>query len=280
MLVERREGEEHDDQADDGAALHAGGLGEEADDGRAQGGARWPASEWGKVTPPPITRETAMASPRARPMARVMAASIPDRAPGMTARRTTCHWVPPRASAASRSATDTPCKAVRVRATMVGSIMTASTDGGQEDARPEVAAAEEVLQQRDLLQEGLDVALEEGDRGRAGPTGRRRCSGRRPAGRCRSTAARPIRRGRNSERAAAVAMPTGMAMSRPTPVVIRVSTMKTPAPNCSVSGFQVPLKMKLKPECRNAGAACQTRLTTNDTTTATKTRTPPHRMVA
>ena len=60
-------------------------------------------------------------------MARVMAASIPDRAPGMTARRTTCHCVPPSASAASRSATDTPCNAVRVRATMVGSIMTART---------------------------------------------------------------------------------------------------------------------------------------------------------
>ena len=53
--------------------------------------------------------------------------------------------------------------------------------------------------------------------------------------------------------------------------------MKTPAPNCSVSGFHVPLKMKLKPECRNAGAACQTRLTTSDTTTAAKIRTPPHR---
>ena len=75
-------------------------------------------------------------------------------------------------------------------------------------------------------------------------------------------------------------MPTGMAMSRPTAVVSRVSTMNTPAPNCSVSGFQVPLKMKLNPECRNAGAACHTRLTTSATTTAAKIRTPPHRMVA
>ena len=32
------------------------------------------SSEWGSDTPPPITRETAMASPRARPMASVMAA--------------------------------------------------------------------------------------------------------------------------------------------------------------------------------------------------------------
>lgn len=59
-------------------------------------------------------------------------------------------------------------------------------------------------------------------------------------------------------------------------VVSKVSTMKTPAPNCSVSGFHVPLKMKLNPECLNAGAACQTRLTTSDTTTAAKIRTPPH----
>ena len=37
------------------------------------------------------------------------------------------------------------------------------------------------------------------------------------------------------------------------PVVSSVSMMKTPAPNCSVSGFHVPLKMKLNPECLNAG---------------------------
>ena len=41
-----------------------------------------------------------------------------------------------------------------------------------------------------------------------------------------------------------------------------------------MSGFHVPLKMKLNPECRKAGAACHTRLTTSETTTATKTRTP------
>ena len=60
-------------------------------------------------------------------------------------------------------------------------------------------------------------------------------------------------------------------------MVSSVSTMKTPAPNCSVSGFHVPLKMKLKPEWRKAGAACHTRLTTSETTTATKIRTPPQR---
>ena len=39
MLASAGEGEEDHDQPDDGAALDPGGLGEEADDGRAQGGA-------------------------------------------------------------------------------------------------------------------------------------------------------------------------------------------------------------------------------------------------
>ncbi len=51
----------------------------------------------------PMTMATAIDSPRARPMARVTAASMPVRAPGMTARRTTCQRVAPRARAASRS---------------------------------------------------------------------------------------------------------------------------------------------------------------------------------
>ncbi len=53
--------------------------------------------------------------------------------------------------------------------------------------------------------------------------------------------------------------------------------MKTPAPNSPASGFHVPLKMKLKPEWRKAGAACHTRLTTRDTTTAANRSTPPQR---
>jgi hypothetical protein len=38
--------------------------------------------------------------------------------------------------------------------------------------------------------------------------------------------------------------------------------------------------MKLNPEWRNAGAACHTRLTTKETTTATNTKSPPQRNVA
>ena len=235
--------------------------------------------ECGACTPPPITRETAMASPRARPMASVMAAWMPDLAPGITARRTTCHRVPPSASAASRSATDTPCSAVRVRATMVGSIITARTTEASRMPAPRSAPVKRCLTRGIFCRKGSTSRWKMGIRTR---------SPQRPTMMLGTAASRsmqvdrgaPTRRGRNSERAAAVAMPTGTAMSRPTPVVIRVSMINTPAPNCSVSGFQTPLKMKLNPECRKAGAACHTKLTTKATTTAAKIRTPPQRMAA
>ncbi len=75
----------------------------------------------------PMTIATAMLSPSARPTASVTAASIPGRAAGITALRTTCQRVAPRARAPSRSDTDTPDRAVRLRVTMVGRDITAST---------------------------------------------------------------------------------------------------------------------------------------------------------
>ena len=74
-----------------------------------------------------MTMATAMLSPMARPTARVTAAWMPDRAAGMTALRTACQRVAPSARAASRSATGTAARAVRLRATMVGRVITAST---------------------------------------------------------------------------------------------------------------------------------------------------------
>ena len=56
--------------------------------------------------------------------------------------------------------------------------------------------------------------------------------------------------------------------------------MKTPAPKCSWSGFQVPSKMKPSPEWFSAGAACQMSATTSDTATPTNTSAPPQRMPA
>src|ERR1039457_5480467 len=84
-------------------------------------------SEWGIAGRLPITSATAMLSPSARPTASVMAAAIPDLAPGRTVRRTTCQWVAPSAIAASLSAMGTPPSALRLRATTVGSVMMAST---------------------------------------------------------------------------------------------------------------------------------------------------------
>ena len=51
----------------------------------------------------PMTMATAMASPSALPTARVIAAAMPDPAPGITAVRITCQRVAPIAMAASRS---------------------------------------------------------------------------------------------------------------------------------------------------------------------------------
>jgi hypothetical protein len=74
-----------------------------------------------------MTMATAMLSPSARPTAKVRAAAIPERAPGKTTSRTTCQCVAPSAMAASRSAKATPDNAVRLSATTVGSVITAST---------------------------------------------------------------------------------------------------------------------------------------------------------
>ncbi len=84
-------------------------------------------SEWGTAGLLPMTMATAMLSPRARPTAKVRAAAIPERAPGKTTSRTICQRVAPSAMAASRSAMATPERAVRLKATTVGRVMTAST---------------------------------------------------------------------------------------------------------------------------------------------------------
>ena len=102
-------------------------------------------------------------------MARVMAASIPDSGPGDDR---PAHDLPLRAAEGERRFP------VGHRHALEGGAGERDHgrqhhDGqhhrGQEDARPEVLTAEEVLYQRDLLQEGLDVALEEGDEDEQAP---------------------------------------------------------------------------------------------------------------
>ena len=105
-------------------------------------------------------------------------------------------WPPPRAR-------------VRLRATTVGSVMTASTDRGQQDARAVGGSVEEPLQGGDGLEEGLDVVGEQGrehqerpepdDDARHGGEQLDRRRHRGPAS----------HRGASSERNAAVPRPTG-----------------------------------------------------------------------
>ena len=107
----------------------------------APGESRVVDTVWGRAKRLPITMATAMVSPRARPIARVTAASMPERAPGITARFVTCQRVAPSARAASRSDTATPESAVRDRATTVGRIITASTTLASSRLEPSGAPA-------------------------------------------------------------------------------------------------------------------------------------------
>ena len=108
---QHRQDQEHRSQTDHRTRLETGGrLGELVHDGgpeRRSGGQK----RMGNGGPLPMTRATAMLSPSARPMARVMAAAMPERAPGRTLRSITCHLVAPRARAASRSSMGTDDKA-------------------------------------------------------------------------------------------------------------------------------------------------------------------------
>ncbi len=60
------------------------------------------SGECGICTEFPATMMTAMVSPTARPMPRMTAATMPERAAGSTTRRMVCHCVAPSASDASR----------------------------------------------------------------------------------------------------------------------------------------------------------------------------------
>src|SRR5258708_32152764 len=71
---------------------------------------------WGRAKRLPITMATAIVSPSARPIARVTAASMPERAPGITAFLVTCQRGAPRARAAPRPDTSPPERAGRGRA--------------------------------------------------------------------------------------------------------------------------------------------------------------------
>ena len=113
------------------------GLGELVDDGRSQ---RRTGGQEGvrDGRPLPMTMATAMASPRARPTARVTAAANARAGTRDHGARTTCQRVPPRAMAASRSAA-TPLRAVRLKVTMVGRVMMASTTAASRMLGPQAA---------------------------------------------------------------------------------------------------------------------------------------------
>ena len=134
--------------------------------------------------------------------------------------------------AASRSATGTAPKAVRVSETMVGRIMTANTTEAVKIPVPRLGPLKRCPSRGILARKpptccwnrGTSTSRPQRPTTMLGTAANRSMAADRGAA---------TRRGKSSESEAAVPMPMGTAMRRATPTVIRVSMMKTPAPNCS-----------------------------------------------
>ena len=85
----------------------------------------------------PVTMSTAMVSPRALPVPRMMAAVIPEKAEGITTRLMVCHRVAPMARLPSRNSRGTALMASSETEVMVGRAMTARRMDPASQVRPD-----------------------------------------------------------------------------------------------------------------------------------------------
>ena len=196
----------------------------------------------------PITMATAMLSPRARPTDRVTAALTPARAAGKTARRTTCHLVAPSAMAASRSATGTAAKAVRLRATMVGRVITARTAEARRMLGPYASPRKSHPKKGTEARKGSTWLAKMGVRTRR-PHSPTTMLGTAASSPIRVASGPAIQRGASSDRKIAVPSPIGTISTMATPVVMSVPTTRIPAPYWSAAGFHVPDQTNPRPPC-------------------------------
>ena len=136
--------------------------------------------EWGMAGRLPMTMATAIASPSARPTARVTAAAMPEPAPGSTAVRIDL----PAGSAQGHGRFPVgpghPGQGGAAQGDHGGQGHDGQDHRGQQNARPEGRAPEQPVQPRQRSTAWARRDLRRRERGRGEPTGRRRCSARRP----------------------------------------------------------------------------------------------------
>ncbi len=91
----------------------------------------------GMIAAFPVTMSTAMVSPRALPVPRMMAAVIPEKAEGITTRLMVCHRVAPMARLPSRNSCGTALMASSETEVMVGRAMIARRMEPASQVRPD-----------------------------------------------------------------------------------------------------------------------------------------------
>ena len=204
-------------------------------------------SEWGIDGLFPITIATAMLSPSALPVASVIAVWIPARAPGRTALLVTCHRVAPSASAASRSAVGTLAIAVRLRATMVGNVITARTTEARRTLGPYATPRKNHpiagIERRD----GSTSRANTGE-STSNPQSPTTMLGTAARSSIAAESGAAIQRGAISAREIAAPSPIGITIANDRAVVTTVPTTRRPAPYELAAGFHVPDQRKPIPE--------------------------------